>query len=240
VDRLLQILLDPIVMVWRALSPSSWRALPTPSGEPATRAPGPDPDHLLLVGGGIAVGYGVLSHDLALGGCLARRLSGISGRGALIDILAGPDEEMAGSPALLGQVSLNSYDAIIATFGGSESARLLSPRRWRLQLAAMLDYVERIAPQHFHVFVVAVPLIAGIPGVWGRQTGRVAGRFNEQSLLECENRATASFVSMALLPTHLQEPMNRRTYDEWAGIIAPQLVAVLDRLAVSTRTQSGS
>jgi hypothetical protein len=192
---------------------------------------------LLLVGGGIAVGYGVLSHDLALGGGLARHLTALSGRGTLVDILAGPDEQMAGSPTLLGKVSLTSYDAIVATFGGSESARLLSRRRWRLQLAAMLDYVEGIAPQRFHVFVVAVPIVAGIPGVWGRQTGRQAVLFNEQSRLECENRTMASFVSMALLPAHVQEPMDRRTYDEWAGIIAPQLVTVLDGLVLVREQQ---
>jgi hypothetical protein len=233
VDRLLQILLDPIVLVWRALSPSSWRGLPTPSGEPVTRAGGPDPDRLLLVGGGIAVGYGVLTHDLGLAGRLAGRLRALTGRGAHVDILAGPNEEMSGAPALLGTVNLAGYDAIVATYGGSESARLLAPTRWRLQLATMLDYVERTAPLRLHVFVVAVPLIAGIPGVWGRQTERRTIQFNEQSQLECENRSRASFVSMALLPTHVQEPMNRGTYDEWAGIIAPQLVEVLGGLAVN-------
>ncbi|MCU1507206.1 MAG: diguanylate cyclase [Microbacteriaceae bacterium] len=232
-DRLLQLLLDPIVHVWRAVSPSSWRALPTPSGEPVAHAPRPNADHLLLVGGGIAVGYGVLSHDLALGGRLARRLSALTGRGALVDILAGPDEEMSGAPALLGTVNLAGYDAMVATYGGSESARLLAPTRWRLQLTMMLDYVERTAPLHFHVFVVAVPLIAGIPGVWGRQTERRTVQFNEQSRLECENRSLASFVSMASVPIQVQEPMNRRTYDEWAAIIAPQLVEVLGELAVN-------
>ena len=57
---------------WRSLVAS----LPVrPVDEPVSHAPGLDPDRVLLIGNGLAVGWGVLIHDLALPGFLSRALS---------------------------------------------------------------------------------------------------------------------------------------------------------------------
>ena len=55
-----------------------------PRGTPSVSVAGPDPVRVLLLGGGIAVGYGAPTHDESLTGALARLLAERSGRGAAV------------------------------------------------------------------------------------------------------------------------------------------------------------
>lgn len=60
------VIVRPLVRLWLSTSSQSWRALPQPTDSPVVHAAGADPDRVLLIGSGINVGYGVVSHDLAL------------------------------------------------------------------------------------------------------------------------------------------------------------------------------
>ena len=231
VDRLLSALLHPIVAAWRKASDSSWRRLPRPLGEPIVHSTGPDVLRLLLVGGGIAVGYGTSSHEVALGGNLARRITALTGRGTSVQILAGANEQMAGAPKLLAQLDLGIFDGIVATFGGAESATFLSPRRWRRDLELMLDFVEAAGPHALPVFIGAVPLIDSIPGVWGTMARRRALELNNQSRLVCKGRESAYFAAIDPLSPRVQVAMNRDAYRAWGESLAPPIAAVLRRAA---------
>lgn len=239
VDRLLPALLHPIVTSWRTASDSSWRRLPRPHGEPVVYAAGPEPLRVLLVGGGIAVGYGTVSHDLALAGHIARRVAALTGRGISVDILAGADELISRAPKLLGRVDLAQFDAIVATFGGAEAATFLSVHRWRRQLDTMLDFIETVVPRGVPVVIGAVPLIDNIPGVWGRLTQRRAQQVNDESRRACKRRDTAVFAAINDVAPRFLAAMNRDVYAAWGDSLAPHIAHVLQQ-TVRGMTFSGA
>jgi hypothetical protein len=70
-----------------------------------------------LFGGGPAVGYGVLSHDLALAGNLARGLTEATGHGIDIDVVAQVDLRCREMPTLLAEVDLEQFDIVVFSVG---------------------------------------------------------------------------------------------------------------------------
>ena len=188
---------------------------------------------MLLIGGGIAVGYGTTSHEVALGGNIARQLTAFSGRGATVHIQAGANEQLSGAHKLLGQVDLRQFDAILATFGGAESATFLSPQRWRRDLEEMLDVIQARRPHGLPVFIGGVPLIDNIPGVWGTLARRRAGQLNDQSRAVCDGREGAFFAPIDHLAPGIQVTMNRTVYRAWGESLARPIATVLRRSAQS-------
>ncbi len=118
-------LANPLARFWLAISAQSWRNLPTPSDPPLVHAPGSDSDRVLLLGSGVAVGYGVVSHDLALGGHLARELSALTGRGASVDIVGRGDMAPSNTRTTLAALDLARFDALVLTLGGLEAFQSL-------------------------------------------------------------------------------------------------------------------
>jgi len=237
VNRIRQVLLHSAARAWRATSSNSWRRLPRPGGDSVVFTQGPRVIRLLLVGGGLAVGYGALTQDLALGGQLGKWITTLSGRGTTIEVLAKPDEEITDAVGLLNQVDLARFDAVLTTYGGAEAAQFLPATQWRQQLDSLLDQIQVSAPGDLHVFVVAIPIIAGIPGFWGRFTKRSVAELNEQSRQACEGRMSATFVSLEEVDPDLSGPMDRATYEAWARHIAPPVVRGLNPVEMGKRRE---
>jgi hypothetical protein len=237
VNRIRQGILRSIAVGWRRTSARSWRRLPRPEGESVVFTQGPRVIRLLLVGGGLAVGYGALTQDLALGGQLGRWITNLSGRGTTIEVLARPDEEISESVALLNEVDLARFDAILTTFGGAEAATFMPAREWRAHLVSLLDQIQRSGPADLHLFVIAIPVIDGIPGFWGRLTERNVAELNATSRDVCEFRTTVTFVPLDELDPDVQGAMDRATYEAWARRIAPEVVRGLDPTALHRRRQ---
>jgi hypothetical protein len=230
VEQLFRTLLSPVVMVWRRLVTYRWRRMPRPPRIGIVYTQGPQVLRLLLVGGGIAAGYGTLLHELALAGEIGRRITALTGRGTAVEVVTGPDVELADGAALLAEAHLARFDAIIACFGLTESATLIPEREWRHELDAFLDAIRRTAAPDLQVFVTAIPLVNGIPEVWGRLGRRRAGALNAQSLVVCERRAGVTFVFVDPLPP-APRPMRRDSYVAWADRLAPQILDTLARPA---------
>lgn len=229
----------PFLRSWLASSAESWRDLPKPSGRQTASAPGSNPDRILLVGSGIAVGYGAESHDLALAGQLARQVSEITGRGARVDVLV--TEEMTANDVrkALDRKWLTSVDTIVATPGGPETLLMHSPRAWRRQLETLLDHVLAHAPASLHVFIVGVPPLASIvrmPRILGALSNSSSRRINTEIESLCKSRRNTTFV-----PFEPKEFAGRtgtgRTYHRWAGIIAPLVCAALEPQVTQTAQQ---
>ena len=235
-----QAILRSVATRWRSSSARSWRRLPRPERDAVVFTQGPRVIRLLLVGGGLAVGYGALTQELALGGQLGRWITSLSGRGTTIEVLARPDEEISDSVALLNEVDLARFDAVLTTFGGAEAATFLPSRKWREHLESLLDQLARSAAGGLHVFVIAIPVIAGIPGLWGRLTTRSVAELNEQSRQVCETRQSATFVALDELDSDTLMAMDRRTYEAWARSIAPAVVRDLHPGAVERRRDLSS
>ena len=230
----------PFLRSWLASSTESWRDLPKPTGKPTASAPGTNPDRLLLVGSGIAVGYGAESHDLALAGQLARQVSEITGRGARVDVLV--TDEMTGNDVrkALNRKWLTSVDTIVATPGGPETLLMHSPRAWRLQIEIVLEHVLTHAPASLHVFIVGVPPLASIvrmPRILGALSNLSSRRINAQIESLCRSNRNTTFV-----PFEPKELAGRtgtgRTYHQWASMIAPLVSAALEPHAHEIRTAS--
>jgi hypothetical protein len=65
----------PAARLWKWGRQSELRYVPRPGGRSQVHSAGVDPDRVLLMGSGMAVGWGVTSHDVGLGGALARALT---------------------------------------------------------------------------------------------------------------------------------------------------------------------
>lgn len=194
-NSLMNAVLHPIVALWGLASSSTWSKLPRPT-ETTTQAAGPDADRLLLIGSGIAVGYGTSSHEVSLAGHLARRLAEATGRGVFMDIETSPQLLLKDTAQILAGQELTRFDAIILAFGGYEVATLQSSTVWRHDLDAVLALIES-GTAHNDVFVVGIPLIDGLPPVYGGVVRRRVAQLNMQSKHACASHFAATYVEVA-------------------------------------------
>ncbi|MCU1422925.1 MAG: diguanylate cyclase [Microbacteriaceae bacterium] len=226
---------SPLARLWLAQSPSSWRLLPVPAGAPSAHSAGINSDRVALIGSGIAVGYGVRSSDLALGGHLARQLSALTRRGTFVDIMAAPTMTVTGCVAALETLDLSRYDAAVMTLGSDEALRLVPARRFRRDLEQLLTYIEESAPLSLNFVFVALPAIPSIkklPSVYGRLVGRQCRRFNAQLRIACAAHPRVTHLPFEPAPGNLLNDAGRRTYDRWSALIAPEVARVLDAQAL--------
>ena len=230
----LETLLSPISAIFRYAAGSLWRRLPHPSGPPMAHAPGPDADRLLLVGSTLVMGYGVLSHDLAFGGFLARRLSERTGRGVTIDIIGDPEYTIDEVPNVIDTVRLGRYDALLLSFNGAESGRPVSPKQWRDSLDGVLTDIARLGFGSLHVFVVGLPFISAIPGPFGAFARRRAVVLNWQSMLVCAEHPTSTFLTVDGGPSGPTATLTGDTYGTWASLLAAPLAEALTGFATAS------
>jgi hypothetical protein len=138
-------------------------SMPRPLDEPQAHASGLNPDHILVFGNGLAIGWGVASHDLAIPGELARGLSAITGRGVDVDLLA--DSSLRGttaSHALEGH-PLSSYDAIVVFIGSSDALSHTPRAQWRASMSGLIDVLVDGTPASTRIVIVALQPIRPVP-----------------------------------------------------------------------------
>lgn len=131
---------------------------PRPSDVPFGAGAGVDPDRVLVVGAGPAVGWGTSSHDLALPGRVSRRLARRTGRGSHVASLAEPTHRLPAIRAALDDVFLENWDVVVVTLGAADALTLRSPRAWARDLDALVvSLLGRLRPCA-RVVVVSAPL----------------------------------------------------------------------------------
>ncbi len=220
----------PLARLWVANSAESWRSLPRPHDAPFAYAAGPDPLRLLLIGSGMAVGYGVLSHDLGMPGYLARDLSALTGRGASVDVRASSDMTLPTATAQLATLDLTRFDAVIVTLGGLETLTLQPAASWRRNLDALLDSVEAVGESAPHVYVVdtgRMPSYLRMPQPLAKLAERHGLGISEESRAACAAHLRATWVAFRPRGGDAVRNANRQTYEEWAGLIAPEIAREL-------------
>lgn len=228
-DQILRIF-APVLLIRAKLTSET---MPRPTGAPEAHAPGEDPDRLLLIGGGIAVGFGVLSHDLSLAGHIARQISAETGRGVTLDIIADPILVLHSVPATLAQTTLERYDAVILTFGVTDALRRTPGRQWREQLLALIDTIRDRTAAHVHIFVVGVqPVrnVATLHNLAGRLAELHGRALDRESMRVCATRDCATFVPFDPVDFLSDEGTlhrSSRVYKRWAAQISPAVSAVL-------------
>jgi GAF domain-containing protein len=130
--------------------------MPRPDDAPTTHAPGIDPDRILVFGNGAAVGWGVRSHDLALPGHLARRISSHTGRGTDVDVVADPLLFIRTAAGALPVSRLPAYDAVVVVIGVSDALRMTSVRHWIRGMTALLARLRENVHEGAEIVVVGI------------------------------------------------------------------------------------
>jgi hypothetical protein len=207
--------------------------LPRPLDTPHAHASGADPDRVLVFGSGPAVGYGVLSHDLALPGQLARQISAASGRGVDIDVIADVDLVIQNSLEPLAALELWRYDSIVLSVGSNNSLLLTSVATWNTHLTAVLDHLIENTANGTGIYVVAIPPISSIDvpaGYMGRVAERHAHRLNAESRRIAARYTDVTFIPFSpLVKADFTRYRSAATYQQWASVIAAPLIKDLNR-----------
>ena len=224
--RVLRWVSAPVVRVWVASKSGEVDRLPRPRDTPEARS-GAAGDSVLIFGGGPAVGWGVLSHDLALPGALSRALSRRSGRGAYVSVVPVPQLKIRSAIAELGETDLRPYDAIVVTVGVNDAGAMTSLAYWEHALSSVLRTIaHRLAP-HARIFVAGVHPIRSIP-IYDSWIGSVvdahARKMNAISAHVCAQVPGATYVPLsAPEPCGALRFRNASSYRHWAEELADSI-----------------
>ncbi|MEO8093927.1 MAG: GAF domain-containing protein [Pseudolysinimonas sp.] len=226
-----RVLVKPLVHAWAAIKDRRVSVVPRPTDLPQVHAGGPASDTILIVGSGPAVGWGVLSHELALPGALARSLSARTGRGAHVDAVGSPTMNVSNAPAAIAPLKLWRYDGIVVTVGINDSIRLVSPARWEKSLRALLSLIHAGASRDARVFIVGVQPIRSIQ-LYDDAIGSIAAAhartLNEISRRVCDEDARATFIPLPAAPVEPARYRSKDAYQVWGNALADGMAMVMD------------
>ncbi|TFB73362.1 GAF domain-containing protein [Cryobacterium glaciale] len=224
--------LRPLMRVWTASAERQDRHLPRPSDAPQAHAAGIDSDRVLILGCGPAVGWGVLSHQLALPGSLARELSARTGRGVDIDLVASSTMTAANALVALNGTRLGRFDAVVVILGVNEALDLTSVSEWHDRLAALLAVLEHETSRSTQIFVLGIPPIRSIE-IFRRPLVFVADwsatDLNTVSARLVEEAPRTTFVPFSpAATTEIDRHRSAADYRGWAVLLASAMSDSLD------------
>jgi hypothetical protein len=208
-------------------------------------APGIDPDRILIFGNGAAVGWGVRSHEYALPGQRARRLSALTGRGVDVDASADPSLTVATAAVALPTENLAEYDAVVIVLGVSDALRLTSERRWKKGLIDLFDALTSGLNDTAEVLVVGIHRPSSISALSVREGSildKHAARLDAITRQLCDSRVRTHFVVPPELPGAVDHGRSqdhgraREGFRLWAAGHAELLAPLLDRHVGEGRT----
>jgi hypothetical protein len=233
VRELIRGALAPGMRTWAAASERGFGLVPMPTDAPQAHSAGINSDRILILGSGLAVGRGVVSHNLALPGSLARALSAQTGRGVDVDLIANPRMTVATASLELTGVRLSRFDAIVLFLGVNEAVNLVSGRAWRRDMANLLRFLTAASPCSTRIIVAGIQPIRSIPvfdswlGNLADNHGRLLNRVTVRLVADsCDG---VVFVPSSAAPT---PPPGRyrsaESYAHWAGLLASRMAPLLD------------
>lgn len=137
-----------------------------PDAEGLTGAAG-EGEHLNLVvlGDSVAAGVGVDHHRDTLAGQLARRLATSRARAVTWQVVALTGATAGDVLRLARQyAALASADVVVVSVGVNDTKNLHPDRRWRAELAGLLDHVLSVSPTA-EVVLIGVPPMEAFPAL---------------------------------------------------------------------------
>jgi hypothetical protein len=111
---------------------------------------------VLVVGAGLAAGYGARSQSRARPGQLAMALSSRSGRGVVVQTRAKPFLPLRDTIDLLEPQGARGYDLVVFAPGFTEMTRA-SSFRWRKELFELVLYLNRTLPDRGRIVLAGLP-----------------------------------------------------------------------------------
>lgn len=227
--RLLAALLMRCWLAYQQANNNQWT--PRPRDAPKASAAGPDADRVLIFGSGPAVGWGVLTNEIALPGSLARALTCRTGRGTIIELVADMRITVSNALPMLRAIDTSRFDVIVVVLGSNDAAKLMPLPTWHNRLFAVLSGLHQKSSRPSRTFVTGIPPIESVPGFNTRLGTIVAThslRMNNVTARLCGVSVNATYVPLpAVVATNALGVRDGQTYRKWANaiadIIAPQL-----------------
>jgi len=200
---------------------------PRAHGDPHAHAPGPDPDRILVFGNGLAAGWGVVAHELAIPGELARTLAATTGRGADVDISAYVELKVAKAAGTIQTMELARYNAVVLIIGASDAMALTPRRQWRKSMRSLIETILDGTMASAPLFVVEQQQIRSVPpfdNLFGRATNAHAIALNDITRALCDEYPGVDYVS---LPAPAAPPGERlgtpERFKYWGNFLALRL-----------------
>ncbi len=228
-----EVLIASLTRAWLSTSSSSWRRLPRPTDEPHVHAPGDDPHRVLVVGNGVAMSYGVLSHQIGVGGHFARQLAERTRRGSDVLLMVDVQLDPKTALAMLADVRPARFDAIVLVFGGAESLRLMPATAWRRDLDILLDRLVADTTST-EIVLLGMPRVARVVWIPRFARSRIVRRIDEitaQALLAAASHERTTFLPFEPSGTDLVRTRDRGTYGEWGSLVAEGVADLLGSTA---------
>ena len=112
-----------------------------PLDEPGGRIEGKPVDRIVVLGDWLAIGWGVATYGLSLGGCFARGHALRAGRGVEWSAVAVPGFRMAGVPRTVSESrdAVDGADIAVLALGAVDTMAFTSARTWRRHLTSAID-----------------------------------------------------------------------------------------------------
>jgi hypothetical protein len=230
------------VRLWLSSTALERSAIPQPAGAAVVHTAGTNPARVLLIGSGAAIGYGVLSHELALAGHLARQLSIVSGRAIDMDIVV--DREMTAATMIgeLERLPLARYDIVIVNVGLIEALGFISVAHWRENLGRVFDRLRILGHADQQIFAVGIPPLPALqkyPPAITTLVGRHARLLNTELELETAGRDRVAFLPFEPPPAlDTDRFRSSSTYSRWAELISAPIAALISTPTGDADTES--
>ncbi|QAV69407.1 hypothetical protein ESZ53_02500 [Salinibacterium sp. UTAS2018] len=221
------VIMKIFIFMWVRVSPNSWRGYPRPKDAAMVRAEGPNPHKVVLCGSGIVIGYGVASHELALGGSFARALTSRTQRGTQVITVTAPGLQAKSARKRLTPRVLDDADIVILSFGTLEILSLTPPKLWGNQLEALVTDVLEKSSTNTRIFLVDcnTPKMSTFTATYQRRMAHTANGFNDQlqSIARAHDRVHR--IEFGPAAEDAENIEGRSRYQEWAASLVPAVVA---------------
>ncbi len=193
----------PLMLLWNALRERELADVLRPYDEPRAHRGAGDCDRILIFGRGLALGWGVLSHEISLTGSLAQALSERTGRGAEVTTVADAKITVRSAIEWLTALRLERYDAIVITFGDKGATTTAPTRRWAGYMRALLRFVEDHNRRTAQVFVLGIQPVRALPvfdALLGDMTELHDRAINAVTVRICKELPRTTFVPLTAAP----------------------------------------
>jgi GAF domain-containing protein len=199
--------------------------------------PGAKSDWVLVVGGGVARGWGVSSHTNALPGQIARALHERTFRGADVELeQAGDTSEVT---AALRRAAVSQFDSVVVTWGMAHAVTLRSERAWRRTIKKVVATLLADSGVKSRIVVVAIPPVRAVIDFNDRLGAVVEAHSRRLNAITEEVCAVSPRISVIHLPigVHGITALTgdgggaATTYWHWGDTIADEIAPHLDTAA---------
>lgn len=232
-------MLEAVHVVMRAVMRTWFRdvvdalsTMPRAYGVPQAHATGLDPDRILVFGNGLAAGWGVASHDLAIPGELARSLSAITGRGVDVDVTVDTTLRISGALRAIEERDLSSYDAIVVIVGSSDALSHTPRSQWKASMRELIACLVEHSSASARIVIVGQSPIRPVPpfdNVFGRIANSYSKTLNGITRELCRDVPRVGYMMLPNVDGPATERLGTpERYRVWGRHIALHLVPYLD------------